>query len=205
MKTCIKVNYKGNIIEYSVDESTFKYLNQFKWYYRCGYASRKRTKEDIPGGNHVHLHREVLRLNNISIPNGLCVDHINRDKTDNTLKNLRVVTRSINSRNISKESYELRVKLAHRLPAIASKLPRTKKQIDNSKIAVRKMNKSGANKHLGENNYQARKVLDKSTGIVYNTIREAAVATNLVYSTLKNRLNGNLSNTTTLIKLEDRS
>lgn len=42
-----------------------------------------------------YLHRFIIG----EIPNGLVVDHINRDKYDNRRQNLRVVTRSENNRN----------------------------------------------------------------------------------------------------------
>lgn len=45
------------------------------------------------------VHRIVWVMVNGDIPNGLEIDHINRDKYDNRIENLRLVTRSQNSLN----------------------------------------------------------------------------------------------------------
>lgn len=45
------------------------------------------------------IHRHILRRHNIRIPKNMEVDHVNIDNLDNRLENLRVVTRSQNSKN----------------------------------------------------------------------------------------------------------
>lgn len=52
------------------------------------------------------MHKLVLDLNNIEVPNKHVVDHINKDKLNNRLSNLRVVTYTGNgaNRNIIKNS-----------------------------------------------------------------------------------------------------
>ena len=45
------------------------------------------------------VHRIVWEAFNGKIPEGHMIDHINRDKTDNRIENLRVVTRSQNVHN----------------------------------------------------------------------------------------------------------
>lgn len=47
----------------------------------------------------IRLHREVLRYHGVDIPEGLVVDHINRNPLDNRFENLRVVTKSENATN----------------------------------------------------------------------------------------------------------
>jgi len=49
-------------------------------------------------------HRLVWMAFNGKIPNGLEIDHINRDKHDNSLSNLRLVTHSENCKNKNKKN-----------------------------------------------------------------------------------------------------
>jgi hypothetical protein len=48
---------------------------------------------------HTFLHRVVWVLCNGSIPDGMCIDHIDGDGTNNRLNNLRLVSYRQNSRN----------------------------------------------------------------------------------------------------------
>lgn len=77
----------GRII---VDAEWFEYLNQFSWYTSdTGYAIRTyRCK-------HIRMHHEVIG----KPMKPLMVDHKNRNKLDNRMSNLRIVTASENSRN----------------------------------------------------------------------------------------------------------
>lgn len=48
-------------------------------------------------------HRIVWALYHKEWPNG-CIDHINRDRSDNSIKNLRIATKSQNRMNVSHKS-----------------------------------------------------------------------------------------------------
>lgn len=79
-----------------VDDDLFEYLNQWKWHVSTnGYAvhttSRKIGKQKV-----IFMHRLISKT-----PNGFDTDHINRNKLDNRLVNLRIVTRQINAFNVS--------------------------------------------------------------------------------------------------------
>lgn len=56
------------------------------------------------------LHRQVWIYHNGEIPKGLVIDHINRDKDDNQIDNLRLVTPSVNNKNVSEEVRQKRKK-----------------------------------------------------------------------------------------------
>jgi hypothetical protein len=53
-------------------------------------------------GHNVRLHRVVCEHYHGSVPDGMEVDHINRDKLDNTPGNLRIVTKTQNRTNQKK-------------------------------------------------------------------------------------------------------
>ena len=74
-----------------VDDSTFKKYNHLTWHLSdTGYAVRRNKSE----GGTVRLHRLV-----VDAPEGMVVDHLNGDKLDNRLTNLRVCTQAENTRN----------------------------------------------------------------------------------------------------------
>lgn len=52
-----------------------------------------------PGSDNLGLHRGVWMWHHGEIPAGLDIDHINLDKTDNRIENLRLCTRSQNMAN----------------------------------------------------------------------------------------------------------
>lgn len=51
------------------------------------------------GGRYFYCHRRVWELANGPIPEGMTVDHINRDGLDNRLENLRLATQTQQIRN----------------------------------------------------------------------------------------------------------
>ena len=71
-----------------VDEDDLEEICRYEWYQHMGYA-RARTAD-----GEVHMSHVVCPC-----PEGLEVDHINRNKLDNRKSNLRVVTRSENCAN----------------------------------------------------------------------------------------------------------
>jgi hypothetical protein len=77
-----------------VDEDMFDELNQFKWFYHCGYA--RRNSEYVRGQKRhaIHMSRVVAR-----VPNGAQCDHRSLDRCDNRRSNLRVATPSQNACN----------------------------------------------------------------------------------------------------------
>ena len=80
-----------------VDADDFERLNQYKWHWaHPGYA--KRLVSDRSGIRRrqvgVYMHRMVR-----TAPDGMVVDHINREKLDNRKANLRVATRRQNGWN----------------------------------------------------------------------------------------------------------
>lgn len=78
----------------AVDDDKFEYLNQWKWRFNSwGYILRgERKNGDYKA---VFMHREVLKPMENEV-----IDHINLDKTNNTLKNLRACSNAQNVRNI---------------------------------------------------------------------------------------------------------
>lgn len=55
-------------------------------------------------GKEYQAHRIVWEMHKGKIPSGLVVDHINHNRTDNRIGNLRLVTKKENSKNRSKPS-----------------------------------------------------------------------------------------------------
>ena len=92
-----------------VDEGTFLWIKQYRWrMYSAGYPGRGHrlpyTPLDARGQHKLAvclMHRELMRL---GPGDKRVVDHINGDKLDNRLANLRVLTVAQNQQN--KPSYE---------------------------------------------------------------------------------------------------
>jgi hypothetical protein len=84
---------EGRII---VNEELYDWLNQYKWYVGdTGYAMRRSAT-----GNKkqtTRMHRVIVGAQEDQI-----VDHINRDKLDNRIENLRIVTSAQNVRNTTR-------------------------------------------------------------------------------------------------------
>lgn len=78
---------------YAIVDRDFSWLDKYKWCSSHGYA------HSYINGRYVKMHHMIIGKSK----NGLDVDHINRNKLDNRLSNLRHVSRSINLRNAGKK------------------------------------------------------------------------------------------------------
>ncbi|TXH58878.1 MAG: HNH endonuclease [Desulfurellales bacterium] len=80
-----------------VDDDDYEWLSQWQWHAhqsrRDWYACRSQA---VDGGGQitVRMHRLIL-----GAPDGMVVDHINRNSLDNRRSNLRIATRTENLRN----------------------------------------------------------------------------------------------------------
>lgn len=96
----MKVPYGAKLIPLTqgkfaiVDEDMFEELNQFKWFFHCGYARRNSPYMAVGKRHAIHMSRVVAQ-----VPDGLNCDHISLDRLDNRRCNLRVATDSQNSQN----------------------------------------------------------------------------------------------------------
>lgn len=193
------IKYKDVIFKVLLDEEDFHILKKYNWNYRCGYVSRNRNKQDEIGGSWIHLHREVFKNSGIAIPDGMIVDHINRNKMDNRRCNLRIVSQSENALNVSQECLEKRAISARKATEISASLPRTEKQTYASSAAAKKINSSGKNIHIGKDNCMSKKIINIETKKTFDSIKEASIFYNKNYSTLKSQINGNNVNKTSLM------
>ena len=82
--------------EFIIDKSDFENVYKHYWIERAGYIGSKLAENMTP--RYIMLHRFLIG----EIPKGLQVDHINRNKHDNTRKNLRIVTPLENCQNKDK-------------------------------------------------------------------------------------------------------
>ncbi|MEN6632273.1 MAG: HNH endonuclease [Candidatus Polarisedimenticolia bacterium] len=74
-----------------VDAKDYEWLSRWQWSMRGGYAARMEKRTPI------YMHRAIANP-----PEGMIVDHKNRNKLDNTRDNLRVCTQQQNAGNRSK-------------------------------------------------------------------------------------------------------
>lgn len=79
-----------------VDDEDFDYLNQWKWTWRKGYATR--TVTIAPGVRELIIMHRIL----LNAPDGVFVDHINMNGLDNRRENLRLADRTQNNANRKK-------------------------------------------------------------------------------------------------------
>lgn len=90
----IEIMSKGQPIKFIVDDEDYDFVMQWTWHYCHNYLVRREENMSIS------LHNEIYkRITNNEIPEGYIIDHINRNTLDNTRKNLRIATRTQNSKN----------------------------------------------------------------------------------------------------------
>lgn len=85
--------YTKDNVEFLVDESDFDKVYEHYWILRGKYICSKFASNQTP--RYILLHRFVMG----DIPQGMQVDHINRNTMDNRKSNLRIVTPQENKRN----------------------------------------------------------------------------------------------------------
>lgn len=74
-----------------VDDEDFERLNRYRWHLVKGYPARH------DGDGKVYMHAEVL-----TPPEGMCIDHIDRDPLNNQRSNLRACSYAANMANSGK-------------------------------------------------------------------------------------------------------
>lgn len=88
----------GRLINKATSDYADKYTNN--WGYRRVTWDRGKL-----GRVREYAHRLVWVMHNGDIPDGMMVDHINLDKSDNRIENLRLVNKSGNAQNAKWKGY----------------------------------------------------------------------------------------------------
>lgn len=92
--TTIFINNKCGDFECLVDTKNFEIVRKYRWYIKFGYAFAKLNYKEFS------MHHLLFGKKD-----GLITDHINRNKLDNRLCNLRFVTKSQNGMNRNSKGY----------------------------------------------------------------------------------------------------
>lgn len=83
-----------------IDDFLFERVSKYKWYRGAqGYAVTRPWCKTTKSYSTLLLHRVLMNA-----PKGVLVDHINGDRLDNRLENLRLCSRQENARNSKKLS-----------------------------------------------------------------------------------------------------
>jgi hypothetical protein len=166
-----QVKYKKNYVVYSNGGVYNLKLGRFQKLtnHTQGYLTVK-----INGKNMKH-HRVVAECFIPNLENKATVNHINGIKSDNRIENLEWNTQKENN-----------------LHAYANGL------MDNVRKATINRNKSSKQK-LASLRAKQKTVLNTQTGIYYESVKEAAIAANMKYSTLVSNLYAKNTNNTSFI------
>lgn len=84
---------------YAVVDEEYAWLDKYKWFLNKGYAVRNSEYKRGEKRHTIRMHRYI-----IDTPDGLDTDHINGNKLDNRVVNLRPATRAENQWNRKKQS-----------------------------------------------------------------------------------------------------
>jgi hypothetical protein len=82
-----------------VDDEDYEYLSRFNWRNHNGYAARTTSRKSQKKTTML-MHQEIIK----DVQEGMDVDHINGNKSDNRRSNLRIVTRLQNCHNAPKRT-----------------------------------------------------------------------------------------------------
>ena len=95
----VKFKTEQQARDFAIDDKYQYLIDENSWHITKGYAKRNAYKS----GAWVcfRIHRQVLEAEGYDL-NGLDVDHVNGNKLDNRVKNLRVATKSQNQYNRGK-------------------------------------------------------------------------------------------------------
>ena len=93
-------NKKEKVGEVLLDDNLYTDLIKFSWHKNdSGYAvgSKTTSKKRM----HRYIFEDILKQN---IPDNFIVDHINNNRLDNRLENLRIVSKTVNACNLQKQN-----------------------------------------------------------------------------------------------------
>jgi hypothetical protein len=97
-KICKIIDESGN--EIIIDREDLSLWAQYTWYVIQGHGQSKYLKRNTLHKNTtIEFHRELM-----GFPNGLEIDHINRNGLDNRKANLRIVDHKTNQNNLPKRT-----------------------------------------------------------------------------------------------------
>lgn len=146
-RTIQLVNERGITL---VSAADYERVKRYSWQFHKGYAV---TRVD---GKLIYLHRLIM-----DAPEGMMVDHINRDRLDNRQVNLRIATNRQNQANVAK-----RVGTTSRYRGVSKHAPSGRWQ---ARISL-----EGKQKHLGyyEDEEAAARAYDAKAREVFGSFAE---------------------------------
>lgn len=155
-----------------VDDNVYDFLNSWSWQLGSnGYAVRTESVDNSvkPVRRQILMHRVIYEYVNSSIPDKLEIDHINKNKLDNHISNLKLCTHleNCNNRNVDNKTHYKGVTYQNYIYKKGKKYPRRKPY--QAKIMI-----NGVRKSLG----------------FFETAEEAGAAYNKAYLEMTSTLVG---------------